>query len=347
MNKKVLIAATLLTAMFAQAQESGSGDEVVKNKKGNEILPKAGDIALGFNTVPMLDMLMNAVKLNSGGGAVTSANTNQYVQGASNMIVGKYYLTNKSAIRARIGINTIGGSITNRVADSRAVYDASFGNSEEQAAAAQLRVEDKYKFQKTNILVTAGYEMRRGYRRLQGFYGGEVAFGGGGSKETFTYGNDFSDQYSVQYTNPNVVGGNFTNVVNTNPTAPGRQERTLYNSYRGGFRMGARAFIGVEYFVFAKISIGAEFGWGWSYTTRTNKISTVEVYENAGATANVFNEDRSNDSNEKTRGFSVDNNGNPAGSPFSMNNTQGGSGNTAGQTALSGGSGAITILFHF
>ena len=40
MNKKVLIAASLLTTMMLQAQESGSGDEVLKNKKGNEILPK-------------------------------------------------------------------------------------------------------------------------------------------------------------------------------------------------------------------------------------------------------------------------------------------------------------------
>jgi len=344
MNKKVLIAATLVTTMFGNAQESGSGDEVVKNKKGNEILPKAGDIGLGFNAVPMMDLVVNAVKLNSGGFQNTGS-TNEYVQGASNMIVGKYYLTNKTAVRGRIGVNTLSGSITNRVRDSKAIYDSRFGTQADIDAADQLRVEDKYKFSKRNILISAGYEMRRGYRRLQGYYGGEVAFGGGGSKEFFTYANDFSDQYTVHYTNPN--SPNFNVEVQQNPFQAGRQERVLMNNYRGNFRMGLRGFIGIEYFVFSKISIGAEYGWGWSFTTRTNRISTVEVFEQ-GATglATVYNEERSNDSNEKTKGFAVDNNTNFQ-NPFSMNNTTGGNNNSAGSTGLAGGTGAITILFHF
>ena len=127
----------------------------------------------------------------------------------------------------------------------------------------------------------------------------------------------------------------------------GRQERVLYNNYRGGFRFGMRGFIGVEYFVFPKVSIGAEYGWGWAYTTRTQRVATFEVY-NQGATglATVTNEERSNDSNERTKGFSVDNNGNPN-APFSMNNATGGNGNSAGNIGLSGGSGAITVMFHF
>jgi hypothetical protein len=347
MNKKVLIAASLLTTMFVNAQESaGSGDEVVKNKKGNEILPKAGDIGLGFNAAPMVDLVINSVKLNSGAVFGNTQNTNQFVLGSNNQIVGKYFLTAKSAIRGKIGINTLGGSITNRVQDSKALYDANFGTATDIAAAQQLTVEDKYKFHKQNILISAGYEMRRGYRRLQGYYGGEVAFGGGGSKETFTYGNDFSDQYPTHYTNANGVT-NFNATVQHNPFAPGRQERVLFNNYRGNFRIGMRGFIGVEYFVFTKISIGAEFGWGWSYTTRTNRVSTVEVFEQ-GATgvAEVYNEERSNDTNEKTKGFAVDNSGNPA-NPFTINNTTGGNNNSAGTTGLSGGTGAITILFHF
>lgn len=347
MNKKVLITASLLTAMFVNAQEagSGSGDEVVKNKKGNEILPKAGDIGLGFNAVPMMDLVINSVKLNSGGVFNQSGNTNQYVQGSSQMIVGKYYLSAKSAVRGRIGVNTIGGSITNRVRDSKALYDARFGTQADIDAADQLRVEDKYQFSKRNILISAGYEMRRGYRRLQGYYGGEVAFGGGGSKEFFTYANDFSDEYITHYTSP--TSASFNVETNHNPFAPGRQERVLFNSYRGNFRMGLRGFIGIEYFVFSKISVGAEYGWGWSFTTRTNRISTVEVYEQgASGLAEVYNEERSTDSNEKTRGFAVDNNTNFQ-NPFSMNNTVGGNGNSAGTTGLAGGTGAITILFHF
>ena len=352
MNKKVLIVAALIATSLSYAQEKKEGthcepcpcDEVLLNKKGHEILPKKGDIGLGFNAIPMLDLAVNAIKINSGG-AINTANTNQYTQNSANQIVGKYYLSNKAAIRGRIGINTISGRITNRVQDSKAIYDASFGTATDIDDAAQLRVEDVYKFNKQSVLISAGYEMRRGYRRLQGFYGGEVTFGGTGAKEYFTYANDYSDQYNTHFTNP--ASGGFNTQTNHNFAQQGRQERVLYNNYRGGFRFGMRGFIGVEYFVFPKISIGAEYGWGWAYTTRTQRIGTFEVY-NQGATglATVINEERSNDSNERTKGFSVDNNTNP-GLSHTMNNATGGNGNSAGNNGISGGSGAITVLFHF
>jgi hypothetical protein len=347
MNKKVLIAATLFTTMLMQAQEASSGDEVVKNKKGNEILPKAGDIALGFNAVPLINTAFNAIKVNQNAGTFQNigGTNHSYVQNANNQIVGKYYLSAKAAIRGRIGINTLSGRITNRVQDSKALYDASFGTAEDIQTAQNLRVEDVYKFNKTNLLISAGYEMRRGYRRLQGYYGGEIAFGGGGNKEYFTYANDYSDLYATHFTNP--AAGNFNTQLQHNPNQQGRQERVLHNNYRGNFRFGMRGFIGIEYFVFAKISVGAEFGWGWAMSTRTNKISTVEVYENGtSGLAKVFNDERSTDTNERQNGFSVDNN-NGGNNGFSMNNLTGGGGNNNGNNGLTGGTGAITVLFHF
>lgn len=344
MNKKVLIAASLLTTMMLQAQESGSGDEVLKNKKGNEILPKKGDIGLGFNAIPMMDLVINAVKINQAGTFNQSGNTNQYQTGGASQIVGKYFLSAKTAVRARIAVNTISGSITNRVQDSKALYDASFGTASDIDAANQLRVEDVYKFNKQSWLISGGYEMRRGYRRLQGYYGGEVIFGGNGNKEYFTYANDFSDKYTTHFTNINNTA--FAQQTNHNPFAAGRQERTLYNNYRGGFRFGLRGFIGVEYFVFSKISVGAEFGWQYAVTTRTNRISTVEVFDQgANGLASVYNEERSNDSNEKTKGFSVDNNN--GANPFSMNNQVGNAFGNGGNGGVAAGTGAINIIFHF
>lgn len=353
MNKKVLIAAALLTTVgsFAQDAANNNEGEAPKNKYGQAVLPKAGDIGLGFNAVPFIDMAFNAGKINSGGFNNVGGNLNQYVVGATNQIVGKYYLSDKAAIRGRIGINTVSGSITNRVQDSKAIYDASMGNTQEQTQAAVLTLEDKYKFNKQQWLLSAGYEMRRGYRRLQGYYGGEIAFGGQANKEYFTYANDYSDLYATHYTN--FTNANFVGQVQHNPFQQGRQERALYNNYRGGFRFGMRGFIGVEYFVFAKISVGAEFGWGWAYTSRTNRITTVEVYDNTNGLAEVYNEERSTDSNEKTKGFSVDNGSNNGNfnstSNFggAMNNFTGGNGNGFGNTGLAGGTGAINIIFHF
>jgi hypothetical protein len=103
-------------------------------------------------------------------------------------------------------------------------------------------------------------------------------------------------------------------------------------------RYGVRGFIGIEYFFFPKISIAAEYGWGYAITTRHGATSKQEVYNNGQNGPEVITETVDTDSREVLKGFSVDNNN---GSIFSMNNTLG------GNTSLSGGAGALTLLFHF
>jgi len=102
--------------------------------------------------------------------------------------------------------------------------------------------------------------------------------------------------------------------------------------------MGLRGFIGVEYFVFSKISIAAEYGWGWAFTTRSKATTKQEVYNNGQDGPAVIIEELNQDSNERSKGFSVDNNNN---NPFSLNNT------LNGNTNLAGGAGALTLIFHF
>jgi len=340
MKKSVLIVAALLSTVFTHAQEAAaSGDGEVKNKKGRDILPKAGDIALGFNAVPMMDLVFNTlryVSLNGGNVAAANnqaANANQFVQSSNNQIVGKYFLDDKTAIRARVGMNTISGWMKSQVQDAEAMYLATLGTNEDIQAASLIRVEDKLKYSKSNIMFTVGYEKRRGYRRLQGFYGGEIGIGGTSARQNVEYGNAFSDVYNVQFTN------NFNGFgVTTQQPTSGRTVRNLYTKERGGVRFGLRGFIGIEYFVFSKISIGAEYGWGYSILTRRGAKSIQEVFVNGQNGPSVFQEEVNVDNSEKTKGFSVDNN---AGNIFSMNNTLG------GNTNLNGGSGAITILFHF
>ncbi len=348
MKRKVLIAATLFSTMLTYAQDQKSGGDQctefpcpdkVLNKKGHAILPQKGYIALGFNAVPMLDLVFNSLRYVSimGNSAPVAnnvaGNTVTYVQSSNNQIVGKYFLDDKTAIRAKIGINTLSGSFTNRVQDAEALYKATLGTLEDINAASLIRVEDKARFNKSNITLVAGYEKRRGYRRLQGFYGAEIGFGVTHARQTNTYGNAFSDVYASQYTsNFNGFG-----VTTQNPLDQ-RRERTLSVRERGTFLIGARGFIGVEYFVFPKISVGAEYGWGYAIQTRRNQKLTREVYQRGQNGPSVFQEEVSVDSNESIKGFSVDNNN---GSVFSMNNTLG------GNTGLGGGAGAITILFHF
>jgi hypothetical protein len=335
-KKRLLLAGALLGTMLASAQDpspAATDDGIPKNKKGHEILPKEGDIGLGFNTLPILDMFLNSVS-RSTSASVGSSNIVQYTQASNNQIVGKYFLDRTTAIRVRFGVNTVSGSMINRVQDAAAMGNARLGTQDDINAASLLRVEDKLTYNKNNWMISVGYEKRRGYRRLQGFYGGELGFGNTGASQTITYGNAFSDQYDVQYTS------NFNSyaIGVQSPTANGRVTRDLTVNYRGGMRIGVRGFIGVEYFIFSKISIAAEYGWAYSITTRRAATSTREVYNNGQNGPEVFKETVKTDSREVMKGFAVDNNN---GSVFSMNNT------LNGNTTLSGGAGALTLHFYF
>jgi hypothetical protein len=329
MKRKLIITSALLVALFANAQEI-SDDQVPKNKKGNEILPKEGDIGLGFNTIPVLDALFNIFR-SSG---TNSGNMVQYTSFTNNQITGKYFLDRNTAIRARFGINTLSGSVINRVQDAVAMHTASQGTADDIAKASLIRVEDKMTFNKNNILFSVGYEKRRGYRRLQGVYGAEIGIGNEGASRKISYGNKFSDVHDIYYTN----FSNTPNVVTVSPVAPGRTERELETKYRGGLRVGLRGFIGIEYFVFAKISVAAEYGWGYSLVTRRASEIKREVYNNGQNGSEVFEETVKTDSRELTHGFAVDNN---SGSAFSITNT------SSGNTSLNGGAGSLSLIFHF
>ncbi len=335
MTKQLYSLVLLLTAFSINAQDStdaGTGNEIPKTKKGHEILPRSGDVGLGFNTIPVIDLLLGS--LNPASPYAGAGNAVQYTSNSNNQIVGKYFLNRKTAFRIRFGFNTLSGSMVNRVQDSEAMYQASFGTQDDINAASLLRVEDKLTFKKSNWMISVGYEKRRGYRRLQGYYGGEIGFGNTASSQLITYGNNFSAQHNVVFTSD---FNTYATVVQT-PTLSGRISRNTEVNDRGGMRFGVRGFAGIEYFIFAKISISAEYGWAYSITTRRAATLTREVYYNGQNGGNAIFENVKTDSREVLKGFSVDNNN---GSVFSINNT------LNGNTTLSGGAGALTLHFYF
>ncbi|MDP2385771.1 MAG: hypothetical protein Q8M29_05335 [Bacteroidota bacterium] len=345
MKKKVVAASFLLmTSMLSYAQETKLGDgEALKNKKGREIMPVKGDVALGFNTVPVIDFLLNAASLGGFTGNATNVagNAVQYTSNTNNQIYGKYFLDVNSAIRVRLGVNSRTGSITNPVQDAKAMHDALVGGTPDDIeTASHMTVDDKVKFHRSNVLLAAGYEKRRGYGRLIGFYGAELGIGRSNANQTVTYGNEFSDLYLSDYTS------NFNapaTVSTLNPATPTTVSRNLKTTYGGTWRFGLRAFVGVEYFVFPKISVGAEYGWGFVHTRQKGSVETNQLYFNGQSGPVVAEETKETGGASINSGFSVDNNN--GGPTYSLNNPL--SNSTNGNTALSGGTGAITLLFHF
>ena len=90
-------------------------------------------------------------------------------------------------------------------------------------------VEDSYKAGGSSIGLAGGLEMRKGSGRLIGFYGAELGLNFASNNASYTYGN------AARVTESN--SGMSTTI-------------------------GVRGFIGAEYFILPKMSIGGEFGWG-------------------------------------------------------------------------------------
>lgn len=352
MKKSVLFVVAFAASIFSFAQGEEAKEEKVKqeipnkssneirSKRGHIILPQAGDLAIGFNTIPVIDFLLNSLgQVSIMGNAAPPANgaasdALTYTNETNNIIVGKYFIADDAALRFKFGYNRNNSHQTVAVQDAEAMASAVLGTQDDIDAASLIRVDDKLNSQRSNITLSVGYEKRRGYGRLQGFYGAEAGINWTKADAQVEYGNAFSDLHEVDYTNFNTNGTNATATLNPNSTNDA--ERVTSAEFDGGFGFGARAFIGVEYFFAPKISIAAEYGWGYVYTNTTKSTTTREVYHNGQAGPTILTEVENNGDSSSSHAWNVDNDGNS--DAFD---------NTLDNTGLNGGSASITLLFHF
>jgi len=221
--KKIFLAftITLISISFAAAQTQ---EGELTTRKGTPILPKAGSMALGVDAKPFFDYV---------GGIFSDSHAKSPSFGFKDglTLYGKYFLSDKTALRAKVRLGYDSNSNTNLE------HKANSSNADEM-------VENVTTVSNMNISLSAGLEKRIGKTRLQGFYGAEVGLGLASANNTkSTYGN------ALSAANP------YFNLP-----------RTL--SEHGGttFSLGAGAFAGVEYFVAPGIAIGGEVGWGIGFS---------------------------------------------------------------------------------
>jgi hypothetical protein len=277
MYMKNLLLVTLLAITFVSAEAQGV--DSLTTKKGHAILPQTGDIALGFDAIPLANLALNAIKImgNNGQGAEHPG----YVPGMDQVIVGKYFLSNTMALRARFGINTLKTTEKN-------YGDNPLTPSNPEPEQILL---DKSSLSESNHFIGLGLERRRGYNRLHGIYGGEVLVGYSASK--------INNKYEVDF-NETAQDSGFIN--------PGAF-RLLSAKDSGSFIFGVRGFVGVEYFVAPKISVGAEFGWSIGITTASRAYEEYEIWgiPPSGTEVTRYTERLEGDSSESDLGILVDN----------------------------------------
>jgi len=276
--KKTILSMTLALAVSGVfAQDSGG----LTSKKGEAILPEANDWALSIDAAPVLNYLGNMLNGNTGNASPTWG-----YPGTPLSITGKMFKDEHTAYRAMVRLGFGSTTMNNFVDDNSNTTDPT------------VMVNDSKKSAYHNIVLGGGLEMRRGKTRLQGYYGGMLVFGLGGSKNTYTYGNAYST------TNTAPTSTVWTPTITAGPAA----SRTTENKAGSSFMLGLRGFIGAEYFIFPKMSVGAEFGWGLGMTSTGEGEVTTEFW-NAASTPPAVKSVTSKTGKSSTFGLDTDVNG--------------------------------------
>lgn len=255
-------------------------------KPEKNYLPEAGDVTIGVNAIPFLNYLgnmfgkvrdndINPVEI----GGVPAFNKG-VIPGLDNptmSIFGKYFLTDKTAIRLNVGIGINSQTQSNYVQDDAAVA--------ENPLSVDL-VEDTYKYRNSGMSVAVGYEWRRGSKRLQGFWGGQAILAYSNSKHFFGYGNAITelnqnptstnawDYADILIDENDVILEPFPNINNN----VGGNSRLLMQSDGRSWTYGLGGFVGVEYYIAPKISIGCEMSLNLLWTTGSKKYQKSERF---------------------------------------------------------------------
>lgn len=317
MKKKVLLLATVFAATTTFAQD-------LTSKKGEPMMPESGDWAISFDAAPFLNYFGQMLS-NAGATSPTVGYSNGYPWA----IRGKMFKDEKTAYRAGIRLGFGNNKWTMMTDDASDNMSTPAGYP-----TPSPEVEDIYTKSYNGIVLSGGMEMRRGKTRLQGYYGGEILIGMMGTKYAFEYGNAINtntDATAVDGSN----GSNFGMVIDMDGDGVGDDDN-FTNDFAGNtarrtetkmssMMIGLRGFIGAEFFILPKISIGAEYGWGLGF----GSTKWSDSYESRGLNSSAALVTGSFTDEGKTSGFAID---------TDIQNSA---------TGLTGGSGSLNIIFHF
>lgn len=270
MKKSTLFVAALafgVTTAFAQDLTS---------KKGEPILPEAGDYAIGVDATPFIGYFGNMMN-----GNLSNSPFGWNFTNSGAMITGKMFTSETMAYRGAIRIGFGSAKTGNYVTKNGTV-----SNPPEM-------VLDERKSSYNFIGLGGGLEWRRGKGRLQGYWGGMAMISFGGSKTEYTYGNAFD----ATYTSP--VSTDWSDTTST-----GMPVRNVSSKSGSTIGFGLRGFVGAEFFILPKLSIGGEFGWGLGFSKMGEGESVTATWDSAN---NTTKETTTTTAGSSSFGFDTDN----------------------------------------
>jgi len=248
--KKIL---SLIFILLLVNQAFSQDEDILKSKKGLPVLPQKGDYAVGISATPFFNFFGNIFNGNTFNQApVISAS-------GTTTFTGKYFKSNQTAYRIGFTLNISSLSRENAVPKQQTFFNP-----------AEFTVDEAKQF-RTLINLQFGVEKRRGVGRLQGIYGFSGGFGLSGVKDEYKYANEMntgnSNPISTQWSglNPN--------------TQFGTSSRVIENNTGISFSLSASTFVGFEYFILPKISIGGELTYQLRFSTEPNSKRVTQFYD--------------------------------------------------------------------
>ncbi|MBP9185976.1 MAG: hypothetical protein KBE91_02545 [Bacteroidia bacterium] len=267
MKKFILSALVIASSMGIANAQNAAG---FTSKNGHVVLPQEGDWSFGISASPLLQYagnLFSGANATNGAPAVANANGPFIQQLGANIggvaFMGKYMKTATMAYKVRFQANVYSNTYNNYVAKSSATPNPLLPEF----------AEDQQVVNTAAFLLGGGIEKRRGSAtRLQGIYGGEVLLGYSTNAESMSYGNamdaDYNAPTSTFFNTGGGVGGSGS-----------QSSRVIERELGSTFFAGARGYVGVEYFIAPKISLGAEVGYTLGVQLNGNQRTVSETFD--------------------------------------------------------------------
>lgn len=251
MKKFALVCAFMAATVFA------IGQETLTSKKCTPIKPEAGDFALGFNALPILNYVGNTFNGSFG----NTVNNSSFFVNGDNMLYGKYMTTDDMAYRVRLRIRSQSTTMRNYVAENGTI-----GND--------TTVEDRYRSSNNYWGIGFGLERRRGKGRVVGVYGAELGYSTWATREKFTYGNQMDTVYTAPLSTVDFATG----------AAAATGTRTIERFTGRTHAISLAGFAGVEYFFAPKVALTGEFTWGLTFASTSDSYETLQLSGTDGPT---------------------------------------------------------------